>query len=54
MTNNAVDSIGVRATFLILGGIHLGICSLAVPLYIYGKRARAWTYRKGMMDWLDS
>jgi hypothetical protein len=52
VTNNAVSNIGVRGTFLILGGIHLGICGLAVPLYIFGKRARAWTHRKAMMDWL--
>ena len=52
VTNNAVGTIGVRSTFLILGGLHLGVCALAIPLYIFGKRARAWTYRKGFMDWL--
>ena len=52
VTNNAIDQIGVRGTFFILGGIHLGVCSLAIPLYIFGKRARGWTHRKGMMDWL--
>jgi hypothetical protein len=52
VTNNAIDRIGVRGTFLILGGIHLGVCGLAIPLYIFGKRARGWTHRKGMMDWL--
>jgi len=52
VTNNAVDKLGVRSTFFILGGIHLGICTLAVPLYVFGKRFRGWTHRKGMMDWL--
>jgi len=52
VTNNAVDNVGVRTTFLILGGIHLCVCFLAVPLYFYGKRARGWTHRKAMMDWL--
>ena len=52
VTNNAIDQVGVRGTFLILGGIHLGICALAIPLYIFGKRARGWTHRMGMMDWL--
>lgn len=52
VTNNAVDNVGVRTTFLILGGIHLCVCLLAVPLYVFGKRARGWTHRKAMMDWL--
>ena len=52
VTNNAVTNLGVRQTFLILGGIHLGVCALAIPLYIFGKRFRAWTHRMGMMDWL--
>jgi hypothetical protein len=52
VTNNAIDHVGVRGTFLILGGIHLGVCALAVPLYVFGKRARGWTHRMGMMDWL--
>ena len=52
VTNNAVSRIGVRSTFLILGAIHLAICSLAIPLYLFGKRARGWTHRKAMMDWL--
>jgi len=52
VTNNAVSKVGVRSTFLILGGIHLGICAFAIPLYVFGKRARAWTHRKAMMDWL--
>jgi hypothetical protein len=52
VTNNAVNKLGVRGIFLILGGIQLGICGLAIPLYLFGKRARGWTHRKAMMDWL--
>jgi hypothetical protein len=52
ITNNAISRLGVRSTFLILGGIHLGVCFLAIPLYVFGKRFRGWTHRKGMMDWL--
>jgi hypothetical protein len=54
ITNNAIDNLGVRKSFLVFGGIHLAICSLAIPLYIFGKRFRGWTYRRAMMDWLDS
>lgn len=50
--NNAVNALGVRRTFLILGGIQLAICALAIPLYVFGKRARGWTHRMAMMDWL--
>jgi hypothetical protein len=52
VANNAVNTLGIRGTFLVFGGIHLGICGLAVPLYIFGKRARGWTHRMAMMDWL--
>jgi hypothetical protein len=51
-TNRMVSVLDVRTTFLIFGGIQLFVCSFAIPLYIYGKRCRAWTHRKGMMDWL--
>ena len=47
--NSAVEKRGVKNTFLILGGVHIIVCFFAIPLYIYGKRARSWTARK---NWL--
>lgn len=50
--NDALTAEGSRTLFLILGATQIVACIAALPLYIYGKRCRAWTYRKGMVDWL--
>ncbi|KIW48829.1 uncharacterized protein PV06_01391 [Exophiala oligosperma] len=41
---------GPRTTFLAIGAIQV-ICLIStIPMYIYGKRARMWTVRKGFME----
>lgn len=50
--NDALTADGSRTIFLILGAVQIAVCLFAIPLYIYGKRCRSWTYRSGMIDWL--
>lgn len=50
--NRALTARGSRTIFIILGIIQIICCLGAIPLYIYGKRCRSWTFRKGMIDWL--
>ena len=45
-----LESDGAQTVFLALGGIQLGLLLFTIPMYIYGKRARMWTVRKGMME----
>ena len=46
VTNKSIDNIGVRNTFLIFGAIQFCLCGLAVPMYLFGKRARGWSHRR--------
>lgn len=41
---------GPKATFLTIGGIQIACMLSTIPMYIYGKRARMWTVRKGFME----
>lgn len=41
---------GPKTTFLAIGGIQLACMLLTIPMYIYGKRARMWTVRRGFME----
>lgn len=41
---------GPKDVFVTIGGIQLACMLLTIPMYIFGKRARMWTVRKGMMD----
>ncbi|RFU75038.1 major facilitator superfamily domain, general substrate transporter [Trichoderma arundinaceum] len=41
---------GSRDVYIWLGVIQLIFCLLALPLYIYGKRARMWTARMNLME----
>jgi hypothetical protein len=36
--------------FITIGGVQLACLLTAIPMYIFGKRARMWTVRKGMME----
>jgi len=45
-----LEADGSKTVFLALGGIQLAVCATTPVLYLYGKRARLWTLRKGMMD----
>lgn len=46
--NNWVDTQGVRNVFFTIGGITIGVSLCTIPMYIWGKRARSWVYRKGI------
>jgi len=41
---------GSKDVFVTIGGIQLACMLLTIPMYVFGKRARMWTVRKGMMD----
>ena len=44
---------GSKTVFLVIGGIQVAACLATVPMYIYGKRCRMWTVRRGAMErWL--
>ncbi len=43
--NNWVINKGLRSVFFTIGGITIGVSLLTIPMYIFGKRARSWTYR---------
>jgi hypothetical protein len=36
---------GVRNAFFVIGGLTIAASLCTVPMYVYGKRARSWTYR---------
>ncbi|KAH6695354.1 major facilitator superfamily domain-containing protein [Plectosphaerella plurivora] len=40
---------GVRNTFFVVGGITVAITLTTIPMYIYGKRARSFAFRSGLM-----
>jgi hypothetical protein len=41
---------GVRNTFFVVGGITIAITLTTIPMYIFGKRARSFAFRSGLMD----
>lgn len=45
-----LEADGSRTVFLVIGGIQLFFMLMSIPMYIYGKRARMWTVRKGLME----
>jgi hypothetical protein len=45
-----LKSNGPKEVFLIIGGIQIACLLTAVPMYIYGKRARMWTVRNKWME----
>jgi hypothetical protein len=46
--NNWLVEQGTRNVFFIIGGITAACTFSTIPMYIYGKRARSWVYRKGI------
>jgi hypothetical protein len=46
--NDWITTQSVRNVFFTIGGITVGVSLLTVPMYIWGKRARSWTYRHGV------
>lgn len=39
-----------KKVFLALGGIQLGFCVMTIPMWLFGKRMRLWTARRGLME----
>ncbi|CCX15514.1 major facilitator superfamily domain-containing protein [Pyronema domesticum] len=48
--NHWLEEDGAKKTFVALGAIQMGCLLFTIPLYMYGKRLRLWTYKKRMMD----
>ncbi|KAL8929745.1 MAG: hypothetical protein Q9172_000302 [Xanthocarpia lactea] len=48
--NHWLEAKGSKSVFLAIGGIQLACLLTTIPMYIYGKRARMWTYRKNLME----
>ncbi|KIX02278.1 uncharacterized protein Z518_08217 [Rhinocladiella mackenziei CBS 650.93] len=47
---NWLEDDGPKSTFLAIGGIQIACLLTAIPMYIYGKRGRMWTVRRGFME----
>jgi hypothetical protein len=47
--NNWISTQGVRQTFYVVGGLTIAVSSSTIPMYIYGKRARSFAHRHGLM-----
>ncbi|KAF2823712.1 MFS general substrate transporter [Ophiobolus disseminans] len=41
---------GVRNAFFVIGGTTVAVTLTTIPMYIYGKKARSWVYRSGVLD----
>lgn len=48
--NRWLEADGSKKVFQTIGGIQLACLLTTIPMYIYGKRARMWTYRKNLME----
>jgi MFS family permease len=40
-----ISTQGPKEVFCIVGGVHVFICLMAIPMYVFGKRCRSWTSR---------
>ncbi|KAF2852509.1 MFS transporter-like protein [Plenodomus tracheiphilus IPT5] len=41
---------GVRDAFFVIGGTTMAVTLTTIPMYIWGKRARSWVKRTGVLD----
>ena len=41
---------GVRDAFYVIGGTTIAVTLATIPMYVYGKRARSWVKRCGVLD----
>jgi hypothetical protein len=46
--NDWVATQGVRNVFFTMGGITIGVSLTTLPMYVWGKKARSWTFRHGV------
>lgn len=49
-SNDWIATQGVKDTFYVIGGTTIAVTLTTVPMYIYGKRARSWVKRHGVLD----
>ncbi|KAM5353733.1 hypothetical protein ACJ41O_000383 [Fusarium nematophilum] len=47
--NDWVEDHGVRSCFFSIGGITIACSLTAIPMYIFGKRARGWVFEKNII-----
>ncbi|KAM0353565.1 hypothetical protein ACHAPU_001577 [Fusarium lateritium] len=47
---NWINQGGIERTMLAIASIQVVVCLLSVPMYIYGKRVRAFYYRHDLLD----
>ncbi|KAL1801421.1 hypothetical protein ACET3X_001763 [Alternaria dauci] len=48
--NDWIAGQGVRDAFFVVGGTTIAVTLTTIPMYIYGKRARSWVKRCGVLD----
>ena len=48
--NHWLEAKGSKKVFQTIGGLQLACLLTTIPMYVYGKRARMWTYRKNLME----
>ncbi|KAM0246720.1 hypothetical protein ACHAP5_004491 [Fusarium lateritium] len=41
---------GIERTMISIASIQVGVCLLSIPMYVYGKRVRAFYYRHDLLD----
>ncbi|RDW92381.1 hypothetical protein BP5796_01775 [Coleophoma crateriformis] len=46
--NSWIATQGVRDAFFVIGGITAAVSLTTIPMYVYGKRARSWTFRHNL------
>ncbi|KAM0564422.1 hypothetical protein ACHAPJ_000635 [Fusarium lateritium] len=47
---NWISDGGIERTMVSIASIQVGVCLLSVPMYIYGKRVRAFYYRHDLLE----
>lgn len=45
-----ISSQGPKEVFCIIGGVHVFICLMAIPMYVFGKKCRSWTSRVALFQ----
>jgi hypothetical protein len=50
--NNWIASAGAKDMFLVCGSVSIAVLLTAAPMYVYGKRIRAFYARHDILKWL--
>jgi ABC-type multidrug transport system fused ATPase/permease subunit len=48
--NDWLATQGVRDAFYVIGGTTVAVTLTTIPMYIYGKKARSWVHRSGILN----